>query len=192
MAESIGVLVGRLRTAKNETQQELADALGVSRELVKFWEADQRQIKVELLRSLAEHFHVSADYLIGLSSDPSRNPAAVDELNLSPNAVEQLALRRNASNEETAVSDHLIGSLFFWRIVDDIAKLKQFSDPKNNRGDEELVLKAKHTAEMSFRRNAGGAPGAMVCGDDYERFLRFEIERELREFIDRELEGRNN
>lgn len=50
-----------------ESQQELADEIGVSRSLVKAWESGDRRIKLDDLISLSKHFHVSTDYLLGLS-----------------------------------------------------------------------------------------------------------------------------
>lgn len=51
----------------DESQQDLADEIGVSRSLVKAWESGDRKIKIDDLISLSKHFHVSADYLLGLT-----------------------------------------------------------------------------------------------------------------------------
>lgn len=59
--------IGKLRVGANESQQDLADKIGVKRETVKFWESGDRQIKGGDIAKLAKHFDVSADYLLGLS-----------------------------------------------------------------------------------------------------------------------------
>lgn len=59
----------RGQTGTNESQQELADKLGVRREYVKFWETKERDIKVTDLVKLAEHFNVPTDYLLGLTDE---------------------------------------------------------------------------------------------------------------------------
>lgn len=64
---TFGVKIASLRAESGETQQELADALGVRRETVKFWESGDRQIKAADIVKLAKHFEVSADYILGLS-----------------------------------------------------------------------------------------------------------------------------
>lgn len=64
--------LGRLRVEHGETQQSLAAALNVSREAVKFWESGDRQIKASDLARIAQHYNVSADYLLGLS--PAKAP----------------------------------------------------------------------------------------------------------------------
>lgn len=56
-----------LRGKAGESQQSLADSIGVKRETIKFWESGGRQIKGGDIVKLAEHFNVSADYLLGLS-----------------------------------------------------------------------------------------------------------------------------
>ena len=59
--------IGKLRANAKESQQQLADALSVKRETVKFWESGERQIKGADIAALAKHFGVSSDYLLGLT-----------------------------------------------------------------------------------------------------------------------------
>lgn len=49
----------------------------------------------EVVIKLAQHYGVSADYLLGLSDDPHRTPSAVDELGLSNEAVNSIHAIRN-------------------------------------------------------------------------------------------------
>lgn len=72
LAERIGIL----RARAGESQQELADKIGVKRETVKFWESGDRQIKGADIVKLAKHFNVSTDYLLGFSE------AATDDRDL--------------------------------------------------------------------------------------------------------------
>ena len=69
--KTIGQRIGEIRTENNETQKQLADALGVKREIVTYWENDTRSIKAEQLARIAKRYNVSADYLLGLSSHKS-------------------------------------------------------------------------------------------------------------------------
>ena len=64
---AFGERIASLRAERGETQQDLADALDVRRETVKFWESGDRQIKAADIVKLAKHFEVSADYILGLS-----------------------------------------------------------------------------------------------------------------------------
>lgn len=65
--------IGKLRAGANESQQDLADKIGVKRETVKFWESGDRQIKGADIVKLAKHFKVSADYLLGLAEVPTND-----------------------------------------------------------------------------------------------------------------------
>lgn len=65
--------IASLRTQANESQQALADSIGVKRETVKFWESGERQIKGSDIVKIAQHFNVSTDYLLGLCEVKSTN-----------------------------------------------------------------------------------------------------------------------
>lgn len=56
-----------LREEKGETQQELADAIGITRQSLSRYELAMRTVNVDVLAALAQHFGVSSDYLLGLS-----------------------------------------------------------------------------------------------------------------------------
>lgn len=64
--ESSGDRIRRLRIARSMTQQQLADVetLKVQRNLVNYWENDEREIKGKHLVALAELFNVSTDYIL--------------------------------------------------------------------------------------------------------------------------------
>ena len=72
-ADTLAERIGRLRTEAGESQQDLADEIGVKRETVKFWESGDRQIKGSDIVKLAKHFDVSADYLLGLVDVPTND-----------------------------------------------------------------------------------------------------------------------
>lgn len=56
-----------LRESNDETQQELADAIGITRQSLSRYELATRTINVDVLGKLAQHFNVTTDYLMGLS-----------------------------------------------------------------------------------------------------------------------------
>lgn len=61
-----------LREAANyPSQQSFADAFGVAQSTVAGWEAGSREPKHKTVLALARFFGVSADYLLGLSDDPT-------------------------------------------------------------------------------------------------------------------------
>ena len=60
--------IRELRTAKRVSQVELAQRLGITKQCVSNWENSNIQPSLEMLVKLAEFFHVSTDYLLGLDN----------------------------------------------------------------------------------------------------------------------------
>ena len=54
-----------LRNEKNMSQQELADALGISKSSINMYERGERQPNFEVLETIADFFNVDIDYLLG-------------------------------------------------------------------------------------------------------------------------------
>ena len=53
-----------LRRSRGITQEQLADAVGVSRQAVSKWEAEQASPDLERIVAMAEFFEVTTDYLL--------------------------------------------------------------------------------------------------------------------------------
>ena len=62
---TLGEKIKEQRTAHGLSQETLAEAMGVSRQAVTKWEADQSSPSSEKLIALAKLFHISLDELIG-------------------------------------------------------------------------------------------------------------------------------
>lgn len=60
-----------LRKSKNLTQSQLAQRLWVRKSIISAYETDARPPSLDMLIKYALEFHVSTDYLLGLSSDNS-------------------------------------------------------------------------------------------------------------------------
>ena len=61
-----------LRKSKGITQEHLADAVGVSRQAVSKWEAEQSVPDLERIVAMAEYFDVTTDYLLrGIEPAPT-------------------------------------------------------------------------------------------------------------------------
>ena len=59
-----------MRTAREITQQQIADYLEVERATISNYERSASYPSTESLLKLAQYFNVSTDYLLGLSDDP--------------------------------------------------------------------------------------------------------------------------
>jgi len=60
-----GQRIAYLRSRTGESQSELAKAMHVSPSTIGMWETDQRAIKDADLISLADHYDVTIDYILG-------------------------------------------------------------------------------------------------------------------------------
>lgn len=96
--------LGYIRSKHNETQKELAEAIGVSESLVKMWESYQRDITDESVVAIAKHYNVSIDYLFGNISEPSNEPnlkALSEYTGLSRKAIDTIAEYNNHCKKES-------------------------------------------------------------------------------------------
>lgn len=137
LGKEIGAIIGKLRLDAGETQQELADSLGVKRETVNQWENGTRQIKAEAIRKLAQHFNTSADFLLGLTkaNTGDKNLQFVcDYTGLSENSIRGLLRakrffhKKDASN--TLVNNFVSGyfsmtMLYLSRVQDSAEQAKE-------------------------------------------------------------------
>ena len=60
-----------LREDRDIKQIEIAEYLHVKQNTYSQYENGQRQIPIEALIKLAEYFHTSTDYILGLTNDPT-------------------------------------------------------------------------------------------------------------------------
>lgn len=58
-----------LRIDKGLTQQQLANATGISQNAIAFWENEKRIPIIIAVVKLADYFNVSVDYLVGRTDD---------------------------------------------------------------------------------------------------------------------------
>lgn len=62
-----------LREDNDLRQRQLADYLNCSQQVYSNYELGQRDIPTDVLIRLADFYHVSVDYLLGLTNNPKRN-----------------------------------------------------------------------------------------------------------------------
>lgn len=74
---TIGKRIAILRKQKKISQTDLAKALNVAPSTIGMWETDQRALKDDSLKQLADFFDVSTDYLLGRTDDKEKTPTLV-------------------------------------------------------------------------------------------------------------------
>ena len=62
-----------LREDHDLTQQQLADAIGITQRKYSYLETGTQQLTDEILVKLADYYHVSIDYLLRQTNKPQRN-----------------------------------------------------------------------------------------------------------------------
>lgn len=73
------------------TQKELAAKIGVTKSVISYYELSERSPSPEVLIKLANIFHVSADYLLGIDTKPT------EVLDLTGLQEEDIALLRHTA-----------------------------------------------------------------------------------------------
>lgn len=63
----IGKRIKELRLERGVSQKKLAEAIGVDKRAVIFWEQEVNEPKATYIRNIAVYFGVSADYLLGIT-----------------------------------------------------------------------------------------------------------------------------
>ena len=79
--------IKELRNLFNLSQVELAKKLNVTKQCISNWENDNILPSIEMLIKIADFFHVSTDYLLGLEKKE-----LLDVSNLTPKEITHLKL----------------------------------------------------------------------------------------------------
>lgn len=76
---NFGNKLKELRNQNKMTQQQLAAQIGVSKSVISYYELQERIPSPEILLKLASVFHVSTDYLLGVSNNKVLDVSGLDE-----------------------------------------------------------------------------------------------------------------
>jgi len=94
-----------LRKAKGLSQEELADAVGVSRQAVSKWESEQATPDLDKVVIMSEFFEVTTDYLL-----KGIEPVKTDDHKTMADVIDQKVLtEKNGKRVKTAAKWFLIG-----------------------------------------------------------------------------------
>lgn len=145
---TIGQRIARLRGEKS--QQEVADAIGESRESIRNWENDKRALKAETIIKLADYFGVSADHLLGRTPEKTSDvklQAIYNDLGLSEESVNVI---RNIKAERLDDGlNFLIEAYDFFGLIErtsDLIRACRYAILENQRFAE-LEARAKELQE---------------------------------------------
>lgn len=65
--------IRNLREDNDLKQRQIAEYLNCSQQVYSNYELGQRDIPTDILIKLSDFYHVSVDYLLGLTANPKRN-----------------------------------------------------------------------------------------------------------------------
>lgn len=77
-----------LRKEKNVSQKKVAEDLGISQALLSHYEKGIRECGLDFLARVAQYYHVSCDYLLGLT--PQRNGAVISVKDLPSDSPQKI------------------------------------------------------------------------------------------------------
>ena len=113
--EVFGKRLKELRKANGYTIEQFAEAVGISKSTVGYYENNNRMPDIEILSRIADVLNVSADYLIGKTNTTAtkgKTKTVCDFTGLSDTAVEYLAeLVKNRDYGKLSVVNHLFDEL---------------------------------------------------------------------------------
>ena len=139
--QSIGNRIRELREKRDWTQEDLIEELKkyerVERSTLAKWETGRQDFKTKHIIALAEIFGVTSDYLLGLSSTPSIDPAIksiCDYTGLDEAAVEFLHFEPDSTFLE--IINRFIKSYEFWDILDELQRIQFLSSIITNECNE--------------------------------------------------------
>ena len=69
MQLNLGIKIRELRRRDGRTQENLAEALGVTAQAVSRWESDTTYPDMQMIPAIANYFHISIDELFGYHDD---------------------------------------------------------------------------------------------------------------------------
>lgn len=152
--KEFGEILSKLRESRNESQQQLADAVGVTRQTLSRYENADRTINIEVMLEIAKHYNVSADYMLGLTENQTTDSnlqSVCEYTGLSETSVTKLhemgSLLRNRIINGTFMED-LIDSEELRAIIKEnpflIEYIDSFTDCLGSEKNEKTELFAKY------------------------------------------------
>lgn len=96
---NFGEKLRELRTSFGMTQAELASRLRVTKSVVSYYELHERTPSPDVLIKLADIFHVSTDYLLGIEQRKMIDVSGLSEADIKLILMTVESLREKNSNE---------------------------------------------------------------------------------------------
>lgn len=146
---TLGDKLAKLRRDANYTQEQLADALGVSRQSVSKWESDLAFPETDKLIKLCQMFNCSSDYLL-LDGDEGKSQSAQPNNDVQTEQSAAFEIRVPAFRERK--SKRTLWGLPLWHVA------------KNARGIIAIGVKARGVVAVGVRAYGVVSLGVLSVG----------------------------
>ena len=197
--QRLGELMGDMTTT------EFAEKVGLTRQTMGFYLNGDRIPDSFTLAQICEECNVSADWMIGLTNDPSRHPCAADEIGLSPKAIEHMKLIFNSPNRNDVLCAlnpllekefffDLLGYIYAYSVIIDqeACRIKEtIHNPESayyGKQTESVILDSAMAAalqeEIQERYPITNGRVVVLCGENFIDYARLNIEHYFGEIID--------
>lgn len=123
MKDIFGVRLHELRENRGESLRKLADSVGVSQQSLSFCERGERTANNILIRKIAEHYSVSADYLLGLSEVKSNNADLISVCQYTGLNEEAVSMLRQFNTKEHKDLMGVLNRLISEGVLTDMARI---------------------------------------------------------------------
>lgn len=89
-----------------QTMDEVAAATGIKKSLIQALENDDndRDVGYTKVATLAAHYRVTADFLLGFTNDPHPQRTAIDDLGITPAIAEKFKLRKKLNCTDSDIT----------------------------------------------------------------------------------------
>lgn len=162
----------------NLTLPELAIQINTTRQSIGQWKNGDTVPNIIMLKSIAEFFNVSADYLLGLTENTSTNISEIgisNKTGFSTSTVENIL---NLSAEHKTILDKIINELLKSDLLEKFEELKENNIKLINLYQTDSIYnKLVEDEELTYNTidNADELNGKFIFKDEYSKLLLFEI-----------------
>ena len=106
----------------NETMTEVYAATGIRESKIQALEDEdqERSVGYKSVARLAKHYHVSADYLLGLTDDPHPQRTAIDDLGITPAVAKRFVKLKEYAFLDSDIPgkmNHILNNDEVWKLL---------------------------------------------------------------------------
>lgn len=195
MEKQISVTTQRFRTLVDKqrlTREELAKEIECDTSLITKYYNGDREIPVKNIIKIAKHFHVSADYLLGLSDYPTHENSNIGKkTGLDDFSIEWLKKENSKKNNNLQALNILFKLPSFPGLISSVESL--LDDTLFSFLDgHTILLSEKEDVLNQYKIELAGMGLSIVQADEYLNFKEYRIAKEFEKILDEIIDIKNH